>query len=87
MRAGRWYSEWTGAARQRRGGLDSGPMTLGQHSGDVDDAYNRYIDFLDGVYEPGRIVPPIPPIQEEDLPPASRPEWPISGGEGEAALA
>ena len=82
--ASRWYSEWTGNARPRRGGLDPGPMTPGQHSGDVDDAYERYIDFLDDVYQPGRLVPPIPPLQAEDLPLASPPELPVSGGADEA---
>jgi hypothetical protein len=83
--AARWYSEWTGAARPRRGGLDSGPMTPGQHSGDVDDAYNRYIDFLDAIYEPRRLGPPIPPLQEEDLPAAGRPESPFLGSKDEAS--
>jgi hypothetical protein len=83
--ASRWYSEWTGAARPRRGGLDSGPMTPGQHSGDVDDAYDRYIDFLDAIYQPGRQAPPIPPLQEDDFPSATRRELPVSGGADEAS--
>jgi hypothetical protein len=83
--AARWYSEWTGVASPRRGGLDSGPITPGQHSGDVDEAYNSYIDFLDGVYHPGRPVPSISPLQEEGLLPASRPELPVSGGADEAS--
>lgn len=83
--AARWYSEWTGAARPRRGGLDSGPITPGQHSGDVDDAYNRYIDFLSAVYEPGRLGAPIPPLQEDDPLTASRPESPVSGSAAEAS--
>jgi hypothetical protein len=82
--AARWYSEWTGAARPRRGGLDPGPMTPGQHSGDVDEAYNRYIDFLDAIYESGRIAPTIPPLQKEDLPPASQPELPVPSGTDQA---
>jgi hypothetical protein len=82
--ASRWYSEWTGNARPRRGGLDPGPMTPGQNSGDVDDAYERYVDFLDDVYQPGRLVPPIPPLQAEDLPAASLPELAVSGGADEA---
>lgn len=83
--AARWYSEWTANARPLRGGLDTGPMTPGQHSGDVDDAYKRYIEYLDGVYEPGRLVPPFPPLKIEDLPSASRPELPDSDGVDEAA--
>lgn len=83
--AARWYSEWTGNARPLRGGLDTVPMTPGQHSGSVDDAYERYIDFLDAVYEPGRQVPPIPPLQAQDLPSASPPELPDSDSADEAA--
>ena len=52
----------------------------GQHSADVDDAYDRYIDFLEAIYQPGRLAPPIPPLQEEDLPSSSLPELPVSGG-------
>ena len=81
--ASRWYHEWTGNARPRRGGRDPGPMTPGQHSGDVDNAYDSYIDFLDGVYQPGRLVPPIPPLQADDLP-ASPPKLLVSGGADEA---
>jgi hypothetical protein len=60
-------------------------MTPGQHSGDVDDAYNCYIDFLDAIYEPRRLGPPIPPLQEEDLPAASRPELPVFGASDESS--
>jgi hypothetical protein len=67
----RWFAEWTGAVGPRRGGLDPGPQTPGQHSGDVDDAYNRYIDFLSANYEPGRLDSPVPPLREQNLPPAS----------------
>lgn len=57
VEAARWYSEWTGNARPRRGGLDPGPLTPGQHSGNVDEAHDRYLDFLDAVYQPGQPGP------------------------------
>jgi hypothetical protein len=60
----RWFSEWTGAARPRRGGLDSGPMTPGMHSGDVDEAYERYVDYLGAVYQPGRLGSPVQRLHE-----------------------
>lgn len=82
--AARWYSEWTGNAKPLRGGLDPVPITPGQHSGDVDDAYERYIEFLDAIYEPGRLVPPIPPLQAQDLTSASPPELPDSDSADEA---
>lgn len=59
----RWYDEWTGAARPRRGGLDDGPQAPGLHSPGVGDAYERYVEFLGAVYEPGRLGPPRPPLQ------------------------
>jgi hypothetical protein len=61
--AARWYAEWTGAARPRRGGLDDGPQAPGLHSADADDAYERYVEFLAAVYEPGRLGAPRPPLQ------------------------
>jgi hypothetical protein len=67
--AARWFAEWTGAVGPRRGGLDPGPQTPGQHSGDVDDAYERYVDFLGGIYESGRLMSPSPPLAEGDHPP------------------
>jgi hypothetical protein len=57
MEAARWFSEWTGAAGPRRGGLDSGPMPPGLHSGNVNEAYERYVGFLDSVYRPGQPGP------------------------------
>jgi hypothetical protein len=65
MEAARWYGEWTGAASPRRGGLDDGPQTPGLHSADADDAYERYIEFLGAVYEPGRMGAPRQPLQGE----------------------
>lgn len=47
----RWFAEWTGAVGPRRAGIDSGPQTPGQHSGDMREAYKRYVDFLAGMYE------------------------------------
>lgn len=55
MEAARWFSEWTGAARPRRGGLDTGPMTPGLHSGNVNEAYERYVDFLGALADSGRL--------------------------------
>jgi hypothetical protein len=63
--AARWYGEWTGAAAPRQGGLGGGPETPGQHSGDADDALERYIEFLGVRYERGRIGAPIQPLQAE----------------------
>ncbi len=70
--AARWYGEWTGAARPRRGGLDDGPQTPGLHSADEDDAYERYIEFLSAVYEPGRLGAPVEPLRGQ-LPDGPRP--------------
>src|SRR6266436_8245748 len=58
--AARWYGEWTGNYRPRRGGLDDAPLTPGLHSGDEDEAYRNYLDFLAAVYHPGRLGPPRP---------------------------
>lgn len=82
MEAARWYGEWTGAARPRRGGLDPGPQTPGLNNAEGDDAYQSYINFLSAIYEPGRMGPPVPPLQEQDLPAASLPE--LAGSEGAA---
>lgn len=65
IEAARWYGEWTGAARPRRGGLDDGPQTPGLHSADEDDAYGRYVEFLDAVNEPGRLGSPVQPLSPE----------------------
>jgi hypothetical protein len=76
VEAARWYGEWTGAYRPRRGGRDPGPQTPGLHNADGDDAYQSYINFLSAVYEPGRMGPPVPPLQEQDLPAAIPSELP-----------
>lgn len=69
--AARWYEEWTGNAKPRRGGLDPGPVTAGLHSGDADEAYEHYIDYLSAVYEPGRLGSPAQPLQgSPDMPEA-----------------
>jgi hypothetical protein len=60
--AARWYSEWTGAARPRRGGTGSGSQPPGFGCRDADDAYDRYIAFLAAVYQPGRLGPPRPAL-------------------------
>lgn len=82
--AARWYGEWTGNYRPRRGGLDARPQTPGLHSADVDDAYDRYIDFLSAVYESGRLGSPVQPLQAPS-PPAS-PGLPSPDGVAEAPL-
>jgi hypothetical protein len=61
--AARWFGEWTGASRPFRGGKDSPPQTPGLHSAGADDAYDRYIEFLGAVYEPGRLGAPRPMLQ------------------------
>ena len=61
MEAARWFSEWTGAARPRRGGLDSGPMTPGLHSGNGDEAYERYVDFLSAASESRQLASAVQP--------------------------
>jgi hypothetical protein len=59
--AARWYTEWTGAAAPRRGGIDPGPQAPGFGCASADDAYNRYIEFLGYRYEslpaPGSDIP------------------------------
>lgn len=61
--AARWFGEWTGASRPYRGGKDSPPQTPGLHSAGADDAYDRYVEFLGEVYEPGRLGTPRPRLQ------------------------
>jgi hypothetical protein len=65
VEAARWYAEYTGAASPRRGGLDDGPQTPGLHSPNASDAYDRYLDFLSAIHEPGRLGTPIQPLQAE----------------------
>ena len=65
IEAARWYGEWTGAARPWRGGLGGGPQTPGLHNADEDEAYERYVQFLGAVYEPGRIGSPAQPLYAE----------------------
>jgi hypothetical protein len=54
----RWYGEWTGNYRPRRGGLDDAALTPGLHSGSEDEAYRDYLGFLDAVYHPGQLGAP-----------------------------
>jgi hypothetical protein len=61
--AARWYSEWTGASRPF-GGADPGPMAPGIGCADADEAYDRYVGFLDAVYQPGRLGAPRLPVAE-----------------------
>jgi hypothetical protein len=65
LQAARWYAEWTGAARPRRGGLNDGPQSPGLHSADADGAYDRYVEFLGAVYEPGRLGAAREPLHDE----------------------
>jgi hypothetical protein len=44
--AARWYTEWTGATRPRRGGLDDGPLAPGIGFANAGEAYERYLQFL-----------------------------------------
>ena len=63
--AARWYGEWNGAATPRHGGDGGGPQTPGLHSAAEDDAYERYVEFLSALYEPGRLGSPAQPLQQE----------------------
>ncbi len=55
--AARWYTEWTGASPPFSDGAD-GPLAPGVGCADADEAYDRYIGFLDAVYNPGRLGRP-----------------------------
>jgi hypothetical protein len=52
-----WFSEWTGA-RDPYHGTDEGSIPPGFGCRDADDAYERYIDFLDAIFHPGHLGPP-----------------------------
>jgi hypothetical protein len=65
VKAARWYSEWTGAARPFRGGLDDGPQSPGFGCASADEAYERYVGFLEAKYEPGRLGPPLPALSDD----------------------
>jgi hypothetical protein len=65
VEAARWYTEWTGAARPRRGGEDDGPMAPGFGCADANEAYDRYTGFLGAQHRPGRLGPPRRPAQAE----------------------
>jgi hypothetical protein len=68
IRAMHWFGEWTGA-RHPYHGADQGAIPPGLGCRDADDAYDRYIDFLDAVYHPDRLGPP-PLIAVPDEAPA-----------------
>jgi hypothetical protein len=57
IRAMHWFGEWTGA-RDPYHGRDQGAITPGFGCRDADDAYDRYIGFLDAIFHPGRLGPP-----------------------------
>jgi|SRR5215469_15580337 len=52
-----WYNEWTGA-RDPFSGEQDGPQAPGTHAADIDDAYERYLGFLEAHYHPGKLSPP-----------------------------
>jgi hypothetical protein len=63
--AARWFSEWTGARDPYRGGED-GALPPGFGSAGPDDAYQRYISFLDLIFHPGQPGPEPQPIRPPD---------------------
>jgi hypothetical protein len=70
VKAMRWFGEWTGA-RDPYHGNDQGAMTPGFGCANADQAYDRYIGFLDAIYHPGRLGPPpktleAPPETEDE---------------------
>ncbi len=65
VKAARWYSEWTGAAMPFRGGLDPGPQPPGFGCRDADEAYERYVGFLEAKYAPGHLAAPLPARTDE----------------------
>ena len=72
IRAMRWFGEWTGA-RDPYQGSDQGAIPPGFGVRDADEAYQRYVSFLDGMFHPGRLGPPprpisTPPEPETELP-------------------
>ena len=52
-----WFGEWTGA-RDPYHGSDQGAIPPGFGVRDADEAYQRYIGFLDAMYHPGQLGPP-----------------------------
>jgi hypothetical protein len=58
VQAARWYTEWTGAASPRRGGIDASPQPPGFGCASADDAYDRYMSTLEAHYSPGRLGRP-----------------------------
>ncbi len=52
-----WFGEWTGG-RDPYHGSDQGAIPPGFGCRDADDAYDRYIGFLDAIFHPGRLGPP-----------------------------
>lgn len=58
--AARWFGEWTGTYAPFRSGIDQGPQTPGLHSGNAEEAYLQYLEFLGAVYQPGRLGRPRP---------------------------
>lgn len=57
IRAMHWFGEWTGA-RDPYHGSDQGSIPPGFGCRDADEAYDRYIGFLDAIFHPGRLGPP-----------------------------
>jgi hypothetical protein len=62
-----WFGEWTGARDPYRG-TDQGAIPPGFGCANVDEAYDRYVGFLDAIFHPGRLGPPPRAIRPADEP-------------------
>jgi hypothetical protein len=79
-RAARWFGEWTGARDPYRGD-DQGAVPPGFGVRDADEAYERYLQYLDLIFHPGRPGPVprairAPDVRDEQ---AELPELPAGG--------
>jgi hypothetical protein len=77
IRAMRWFGEWTGARDPFRGDAD-GPIPPGFGCKDTEEAYERYVQYLDLIFHPGRPGPlphaiPAPEVPEAEPPAALDP--------------
>jgi hypothetical protein len=74
IKAMHWFGEWTGA-RDPYHGDAQGAIPPGFGSGDAGEAYQRYVDYLDAIYDPGRLGPPRRPLATpEETPAVNEPE-------------
>jgi hypothetical protein len=55
VKLSRWYTEWTGAAPPRQGGIFAGPQAPGFGCADESEAYERYLATLEARHNPGRL--------------------------------